>query len=60
MFHQFFYACGQLTKTGALVPLQRKVAELTADRKLGFSLALVMAMGAGPASRYCQRAMDHL
>ena len=60
MFHQFFYACGQLSKTGALVPLQRKVAELTADRKLGFSLALVMAMGAGPASRYCQRAMDHL
>ena len=58
MFHQWFYETSQLAKTGALVPLLERLEPH--KRRLGVTHALVMAMGAGPASNDCQRMMNDL
>ena len=58
MFHQFHWATRVLGKMGALVPLTKLV--LTEMRKLGSSIALVMAMGAAPASAECQAALAEI
>ena len=58
MFHQWFYEASQLAKTGALVPLLERLEPH--KPRLGVTHALVIAMGAAPASNNCQRSMNEL
>ena len=58
MFHQFHWATRVLGKMGALVPLAKLMPDHT--RKLGTAIALVMAMGASPASGECQAALNEI
>jgi len=58
MFHQFHWATRMLGKMGAIVPLSERMPG--AMRRLGTSIALVMAMGAAPASGECQAALNEI